>query len=194
MTMTSTQRMARILRTVMTIALVCNIIALFIVPSIRYLGLRDFLFLLKNRILELTVRDYSMDSEPIPVLLFGGLFVVWTKPVAAIWTVFLWICGCLTAVILWQARLVVNTVLEGNPFQHANAVALKRVALCCWSVSVVALVRLVAELLYYRDPAPLLTYNTLFVPGFYAAGLLFMVLSALFRQAAQLQEDQDLTI
>lgn len=194
MTMTSTQRMARILRTVMTIALVCNIIALFIVPSIRYLGLRDFLFLLKNRILELTVRDYPMDSEPIPVLLFGGLFVVWTKPVAAIWTVFLWICGCLTAVILWQARLVVNTVLEGNPFQHANAVALKRVALCCWSVSVVALVRLVAELLYYRDPAPLLTYNTLFVPGFYAAGLLFMVLSALFRQAAQLQEDQDLTI
>ena len=194
MTMTSTQRLARILRTVMTIALVCNIIALFIVPSIRYLGLRDFLFLLKNRILELTVRDYSMDSEPIPVLLFGGLFVVWTKPVAAIWTVFLWICGCLTAVILWQARLVVNTVLEGNPFQHANAVALKRVALCCWSVSVVALVRLVAELLYYRDPAPLLTYNTLFVPGFYAAGLLFMVLSALFRQAAQLQEDQDLTI
>lgn len=194
MTMTSTQRMAKILKAMMTIALVCNIIALFIVPSIRYLGLRDFLFLLKNRILELTASGYPYDSEPIPVLLFGGLFVVWTKPVAAIWTVFLWICGCLTAVILWQARLVVNTVLEGNPFQHANAAALKRVALCCWGVSGVALVRLVAELLYYRDPAPLLTYNTLFVPGFFAAGLLFMVMSALFRQAAQLQEDQDLTI
>ena len=194
MTMTSTQRMAKILKAMMTIALVCNIVALFIVPSIRYLGLRDFLFLLKNRILELTVNGYPYDSEPIPVLLFGGLFVVWSKPVAAIWTVFLWICGCLTAVILWQARLVVNTVLEGNPFQNANAAALKRVALCCWGVSGVALVRLVAELLYYRDPAPLLTYNTLFVPGFFAAGLLFMVMSALFRQAAQLQEDQDLTI
>ena len=194
MTMTSTQRMARILKAMMTITLVCNIIALFIVPSIRYLGLRDFLFLLKNRILELTVSGYPYDSEPIPVLLFGGLFVVWTKPVAAIWTVFLWICGCLTAVILWQARLVVNTVLEGNPFQRANAVALKRVALCCWGVSGVAFIRLVAELIYDWDPAPLLTYNTLFVPGFFAAGLLFMVMSALFRQAAQLQEDQDLTI
>ena len=194
MTMTSTQRMAKVLKAMMTVTLVCNIFALFIVPSIRYFGLNEFLFLLKNRILELTVHGYPMDSEPIPVLLFGGLFVVWTKPVAAIWTVFLWLCGSFTAVILWQARLVVNTVLEGNPFQTANAVALKRVALCCWGVSGVALVRLVAELIYYWDPAPLLTYNTLFVPGFFAAGLLFMVMSALFRQAAQLQEDQDLTI
>lgn len=194
MTMTATRQMAKVLKAMMIAALVCNIIALFIVPSIRYFGLRDFLFLLKNRILELTVKGYPMDAEPIPVILFGGLALVWTKPVAAIWTVFLWICGSLTAVILWQACRVVDTVLEENPFQHANAAALKRVAFCCWGVSGVALVRLVAELIYYRDPAPLLTYNTLFVPGFFAAGLLFMVMSALFRQAAQLQEDQDLTI
>ena len=45
-----------------------------------------------------------------------------------------------------------------------------------------------------RNAAPLFTYNTLFVPAFFMAGLLFLVMSALFRQAAQLQEDQDLTI
>ena len=33
-----------------------------------------------------------------------------------------------------------------------------------------------------------------FVPGFFMAGLLFLVMSALFRQAAALQEDQNLTI
>ena len=41
---------------------------------------------------------------------------------------------------------------------------------------------------------PFFTYNTLFVPVFFMAGLLFMVMSALFRQAAELKEDQDLTI
>ena len=34
----------------------------------------------------------------------------------------------------------------------------------------------------------------LFVPAFFMAGLLFLVMSALFRQAAELKEDQDLTI
>ena len=38
------------------------------------------------------------------------------------------------------------------------------------------------------------TYNTLFIPIFLMGGLLFLVMSALFRQAAELKEDQDLTI
>ena len=42
--------------------------------------------------------------------------------------------------------------------------------------------------------APLFTYTTLFVPAFFMAGLLFLVMSALFGQAAELKEDQDLTI
>ncbi|RKI70554.1 DUF2975 domain-containing protein [bacterium 1xD42-67] len=33
-----------------------------------------------------------------------------------------------------------------------------------------------------------------FVPAFFIRGLLFLVMSALFRQAAELKEDQDLTI
>ena len=37
-------------------------------------------------------------------------------------------------------------------------------------------------------------YTALFVPAFFMAGLLFLVMSALFRQAAELQEDRDLTI
>lgn len=40
----------------------------------------------------------------------------------------------------------------------------------------------------------LFTYNTLFIPAFFMGGLLFLVMSALFQQAAELKEDQDLTI
>ena len=40
----------------------------------------------------------------------------------------------------------------------------------------------------------MLNYNALFIPVFFMAGLVFMVMSALFRQAAELKEDQDLTI
>ncbi|WP_289804203.1 hypothetical protein, partial [Faecalibaculum rodentium] len=39
---------------------------------------------------------------------------------------------------------------------------------------------------YYRSIGPLFTYNALFVPVFFMAGLLCMVMSALFRQAAEL--------
>ena len=72
--------------------------------------------------------------------------------------------------------------------------ALKRAALACWVISGGAFVRLVLWLWVERGPAPLFTYNALFIPAFFMAGLLFMVMSALFRQAAELKEDQDLTI
>ena len=45
-----------------------------------------------------------------------------------------------------------------------------------------------------RETWPLFTYTALFIPAFFMGGLLFLVMSALFRQAAELKEDQDLTI
>ena len=42
--------------------------------------------------------------------------------------------------------------------------------------------------------AVLLTYNALFVPIFILGGLLCLVMSALFRQAAELKAENDLTI
>ncbi len=49
-------------------------------------------------------------------------------------------------------------------------------------------------LFYYGSVAPLLTYNALFVPIFILGGLLCLVMSALFRQAAELKAENDLTI
>lgn len=191
---TGVWRLARILKILVTAVFVCNIAALFLVPGLLYLGRGDMPFFLRDWLTKLVTGSYTASSEPIPVLLFGGLFAVWGEPVAAIWTVFLWACGVCTAVILWQARLVLTTILDGNPFQMSNARALKRAAVSCWIVSAAALARLAEWIIREGSLAPLFTYTTLFVPAFFMGGLLFMVMSALFRQAAQLQEDQDLTI
>ena len=109
-------------------------------------------------------------------------------------TLFLLFCGICTAVILWQGRRVLDTVLRGNPFVMDNAKSLKRAAVCCFVISGAALVRVIWGLAYYQSIAPLLTYNALFVPIFLMGGLLFMVMSALFRQAAGIKAENDLTI
>ena len=57
-----------------------------------------------------------------------------------------------------------------------------------------ALVRVAFGLLSYRSLAPLLSYNALFVPIFAMFGLLCLVMSALFRQAAEIKAENDLTI
>ena len=84
--------------------------------------------------------------------------------------------------------------LRGEPFTRDNAANLRRAAVCCFLISGAALLRTVWGLFYYRGPGPLFTYNALFVPVFFMAGLLCLVMSALFRQAAELKEENDLTI
>ena len=109
-------------------------------------------------------------------------------------SLFLLSCGVCTAVILWQGKRVLDTILKGKPFTLRNAQNLKRAAVCCFLISAAALVRVVWRILYYRSLASLCSYNALFVPLFAMGGLLCMVMSALFRQAAELKEENDLTI
>jgi len=120
--------------------------------------------------------------------------VVWTDAFMAVLTIFLWVCGVCTAVILWQGKRGLNTILKGESFTLDNAVSLKRAAVCCFLISGAALVRVVWGIAYFQSIAPLLTYNALFVPIFLMGGLLLMVMSTLFRQAAELKAENDLTI
>lgn len=127
--------------------------------------------------------------------LMSAFFGKWTE--LSYWIllmVFFWVCGGCTAAILWQAKRVLDTILAGEPFQAANGKAMNRAALACWIISGSALTRFVLETAMLRSFATFFTYNTLFIPAFFMAGLLFRVMAALFGQAAQLQEDQDLTI
>lgn len=144
---TAVQKIARVLNVLVLIALICNLIILFLVPT--------------------------------AVFVSGGEGLLE---------------GVHTAVILWQARRVLRTILGGAPFSMENAVSLKRAAVSAFLIAAAALARVVWSVWYYRSALPLASYNALFVPLFAMAGLLCLVMSALFRQAAELKAENDLTI
>lgn len=190
----SVQKMAKVLRVLVLAAFVLNLLVMPLVPGLvvqmvgegpgQMFGTLKAMFGLLGSEEQLSVWQYVLTA----------LCWVWTDRTLALVTVFFWLCGVCTAVILWQAKKVLDTVLQGSPFQQANTRALKRAAVCCWIISGASLVRLVVWLWADGTLAPLFTYTTLFVPAFFMGGLLFLVMSALFGQAAELKEDQDLTI
>lgn len=195
MEQTSVQKLARVLRVLVIVTFVCNLIVLLLVPGLAGL-------MAENR----------WDGQAMERLLAGKLGF-WLSFSIHAWNPFIWMmamtggdfywpvltlfllcCGTSTAVILWQGKRVLDTILKGNPFVMDNAKSLKRAAVCCFVISGAALARLIWGLAAYRSIGPLLSYNALFVPIFLMGGLLFMVMSALFRQAAELKAENDLTI
>ena len=191
---TNVQKLARALKILVTIAFVCNLIVLPLVPGlVRYSLYGGF---------EKFASFWNYDYEDAVKDFIAGIFSFCGNLVTGeatfdyyvVLTLFLWLCGACTAIILWQARRVLNTILAGNPFQRANAGNLRRAAVCCLVISAAALARLIWGFAYYRSLQPLFTYNALFVPLFAMGFLLCMVMSALFSQAARLKEENDLTI
>ncbi len=194
---TNVQKLAKILKILVTITFICNLLILPLVPGIVGIGFEEEGWTAVER---LTPYEGSPWQLPIRVGIafllacWQYLFRVWRSEYTAVLTLFLLACGVCTAVILWQARKVLGTILEGNPFQKRNGTSLKRAGACCFGISCAALVRAVWRLVYFGSPVSLVSYNTLFVPVFAMGGLLCMVMSALFRQAAELKEENDLTI
>ena len=191
----SVQKTAKVLRVLVLVVFVLNLLCLLLTPgATAYVadGGPGRLF----QALQGEVERWMGQGEhfPMGIIFVVSWWAVWSHAETAVLTVFFWLCGVCTAVILWQAKKVLDTILQGSPFQQANARSLKRAAVCCWIISGAALVRLVLWLGADGTLAPLFTYTTLFVPAFFMAGLLFLVMSALFGQAAELKEDQDLTI
>ena len=184
---TAVQKLAQVLRTMILIVFACDLLALIFVPF-----LVDQQFLVDLDSIASTFR-YDFD-DGLAIFFDTAYYQVWRQPYTFVLTLFLWACGICAAVILWQGKCVLDTILEGEPFTLSNAQNLKRAAVCCFLIAGAALARLIWGLAYYRSIAPLHTYNALFVPIFFMAGLLCLVMSALFRQAAELKEDQDLTI
>ena len=129
---TRIQKLARALNLLVTIALCVNIAALVILPAILWYD--------PNGLLEGTgalVDDYlHLGEDDIAASGAAGILLSWvgafTEPesyhLGA--CLFLLVCGLFTANILRQAKQVLATILAGNPFQMANARALKRAAAC----------------------------------------------------------------
>lgn len=195
---TGVKRLAWVLKILVTVTFVCNLLALPLVPV-----LVSFLssgMPVRELLSNLTAPppapgdDFFYLSPPLQLFLL--LWGAWQDhfSYALVLTCFLLFCGVCTAVILWQGRRVLDTILRGTPFCRENGQNLRRAAVCCFLISLFALIRLVWGFVYYGSFAPLLTYNALFVPVFFMGGLLCLVMSALFRQAAELKEENDLTI
>ena len=191
---TAVQRLAAVLRTMVLIVFVLNLLCLLFVPGMAVICLdRDTMADPEwRKALVWTLQERGLLL--VGVVCLGGFRSLLEHAPVGVLSLFFWVCGTCTALILWQARSVLDTILGGNPFQLKNARALNRAAVCCWIISGVALLRLLWWLWHDHSAAPFFTYNALFIPAFLMAGLLFQVMSALFRQAAELKEDQDLTI
>ena len=185
------EKIAKVLHTLVNITLICNLIALLMAPGMVY-----FRFAAENPTTFAALQStFAYDVDDGLGNLFSIYFSwVWQEPYTAMLSLFLLFSGTCTAVVLWQGRSVLNAILRGDPFSMENAVALKRAAVCGFLISGAALVRLVFSICYYASARPLTTYNALFVPIFAMAGLLCLVMSALFRQAAEMKAENDLTI
>ena len=197
MEQTKVQRLAKTLRVLVRIAFVCNLIALFFVPAIVLLSPLELFQFAVDRLLNLLrIVPLGEDDIYIPTLMLvlSCWQMMWLEPTSLPYVGFLLLCGVCSAQMLYQARRVLDTILAGTPFVLKNALALKRAAACCWVIAGAALLRMILELIALKNPAPLITYNAAAIPIFLMGGLLFLVMSALFQQAAELQEDQDLTI
>ena len=187
----STEKIAKVLTHLVDITLVCNVAALLAVPLLVFSR-----FSTENAfVLAALPGTFAYDvDDGLGNLLSIYLRDVWQEPYTAMLSLFLLFSGLCTAVILLQGRRVLSTILCGTPFSYENAAALKRAAVCGFLISGAALARLVFSICYYASWRPLVTYNALFVPMFAMAGLLALIMSALFRQAAEMKAENDLTI
>lgn len=185
------QRLARVVRICIIVLIVVNLLALVLMPSLvalsyntktgQWLGL------------EAGLRFTAETGDFVSFWILSWSWVFREYYTASL-AVFLWACGICSAILLWQAKRVVESVLTGDTLSLANAENMKRAAFCCIGISAAALLRMLWGVLFYRSAVPLVSYNTLFIPVFLVAGLFCLVLSALFRQAAEVKAENDLTI
>ena len=192
---TSVQKLARILRVLVIIVFVCNLAALLLVPGLAALSADGGIDLVASAVLS-ALRQPGCEEQgmvSLPLFMVLAWVGVWSEAYTILMTVFLWICGISTAVILWQAKRVLDSMLKAEIFCVGNAVNLKCAAICCFVISGTSLLWAICRAAL-GGIFELFSLSTLFFPVFFLAALLFLVMSALFRQAAELKEENDLTI
>jgi len=168
--------LVKVLRVMAILAIVCDLVLLFLCPSIvlRHLG---------------RVEEASWDLKLLALDWVG--VAIAPDPYDRVLTGFLLLCGLCAGVVLWQGKIVLEHLLRGEIFSVSNARCTDRAAVCCFLVALGALGRMIYQLVYLHRATP---YNAFFVPLGVMGGLVCLVMSALFRQAAALKEENDLTI
>lgn len=203
MEQTSVQKLARVLRVLVVAVFICNLVTLFFVPGMSALVLDGDGKPLLRTLLALVSGEASLGLES-PLFFFLCAWAgVWSG-VESVLTLFLLVGGICTAIILWQGKRVLDTILAEETFTLGNAVSLKRAAVCSFVICAAAAVFGSMGIWYFSILWGGIDYNArgasvMLVVYFIGAlfllvGLLFLVMSALFRQAAEMKEENDLTI
>ena len=119
---TAVQKLAGVLKILVTITFVCNLIVLVMVPGLVHISVHQGL-----------VEWWQYDADDtLHILLFGGWGQLGKNGgYADVLSAFLLFCGICTAVILWQGRRVLGTILTGAPFRAENGVSLRRAVCHC---------------------------------------------------------------
>lgn len=192
---THIQKIARVLRILVMIVFVCNLLALLLVPGLAALSADGGIDLVAHAVLA-ALKQPGYEGQgltSLPLFMVLAWVGVWSETYTILMTVFLWICGISTAIILWQAKRVLDRIMKAEIFSDANAVNLRRAAICCFVISATSLLWAICRAVL-GGIFELFSLSTLFFPVFFLAALLFLVMSALFRQAAELKAENDLTI
>lgn len=93
--------------------------------------------------------------------------------------------GISSVYILWQLKVIFKTLLNGNPFIHANVTCLRKIAVSCLVISLIYIVKLIV----------LPTISTaVIIAIFMIACLLCLTLKDLFKQSIYYKDENDLTV
>ena len=107
MSKSTVETIARVLKVLVTVTFVCNLIALPLVPGLVLIGGEGGV----PTLLEVMAES----GAPAPLIFLAvcwqALWRVWREPYSAMLALFLLFSGVCTAVILWQGRRVLGTVL-----------------------------------------------------------------------------------
>lgn len=87
--------------------------------------------------------------------------------------------------ILWQLKVIFKTLMDGNPFIHANVACLRKIAVACMVISFIYLIKMVA----------MPTISTIVIVVIFIVGcLLCLTLKDLFKQSIYYKDENDLTV
>lgn len=93
--------------------------------------------------------------------------------------------GISAVYIMWQMKVIFKTLMQGNPFIHANVSCLRKIAMSCMAISFIFIVKLIL----------MPTISTLVIIAiFIVASMLCLTLKDLFKQSIYYKDENDLTV
>ena len=189
MNRTAAQKIADVLVLLCILLILCDVFLLPLAPALAYFRFQGS----ASVELEQLMATFAYDFDDGLGNLLRISLESWGHAHSAVLALFLWLVSICGAVILIQGIRILATVADGTPFSPKNAASLRRAGQACFVIAAGALGRTMFTL-FREGSAALASYTALLVPLFAMAGLLCLVMSALFRQAAEIKAENDLTI